>query len=132
MSGLDAKQFVRISVLKPADEADFFSRVFDAPARRVADNVMQIETGRVTVRIEGVENEIDTTRNLIFEIDVRDVNRFAEDVWNRGIKYASRPKNTADGLRRVGFVTPGNIRIHGVGPAKLDSTGAFPTFRAKG
>jgi hypothetical protein len=63
------------------------------------------------------------------EVAVDNVNRFTEEVWNRGVKYAARPQNSEDGFRRVAFVSPGDIRLEGVGPLKLDSTGAFPAFK---
>lgn len=124
-----AKQFVVIRVSKPAEEADFFSRVFDAPAMVAGDTTRLIDTGRFVVRIEAAATPADATRGMHIEVSVDNVNRFAEEVWNRGIKYASRPQNDRDGLRRVGFVSPGDIRVIGVGPLKLDSTGAFPAFR---
>lgn len=124
-----SRQFVVIRVAKPAEEADFFSRLFHAPALVAGETSRMIDTGRFTVRIELAATPAEATRGVSFEISVDSVNKFAEDIWNRGIKYASRPQNHADGFRRVGFVSPGDIRIYGVGPQKLDSTGALPSIR---
>lgn len=132
MAGLDVKQFVVIRVEKIAEEADFFSRIYHAAAIVVSDKVRMVDTGRFVLRIEKAETPAEATRGVSFEIHANNVNRFTEEVWNRGIKYASRPQNSNDGLRRVGFVSPGDIRITGVGPLKLDSTGAFPAFRPDG
>jgi hypothetical protein len=129
MAGLKGKQFVVVNVLKPADDADFFSRIYDAAAMVVNDKVRQVDTGQFVVRLVHAETERDVSANVHFEVSVDNVNQFAEDVWNRGVKYASRPQNYPDGLRRVSFVSPGNITVTGVGPLKLDSTGAFPSFR---
>ncbi|MBE7492520.1 MAG: hypothetical protein HS108_12265 [Planctomycetes bacterium] len=123
------KHFVVIRVARPADEADFFSRVFNAPAMVAGETTRLVDTGRFVVRIELAATPAEATRGMHFEISVDNVNRFAEEVWNRGVKYASRPLNDRDGMRRVGFVSPGDIRIVGVGPLKLDSTGAFPAFK---
>lgn len=124
-----AKQFIVIRCAKPVEEADFFARLFDAPAMVVNERTRQVDTGRFVLRIEHAQDARETTRGVHFEVSVPNVNRFAEDVWNRGIKYASRPQNFQDGFRRVGFVSPGDIRVFGVGPLKMDSTGAFPSFR---
>jgi hypothetical protein len=132
MAGLDVKQFVVIHVEKVAEEADFISRIFNAAAIVVSDKVRMVDTGRFTLRIEKANSPAEVTRNVQLEVHANNVNRFAEEVWNRGVKYASRPQNHADGLRRVAFVSPGDIRITGVGPLKLDSTGAFPAFRPDG
>jgi hypothetical protein len=129
MSGLDGKQFVVIHVRSPHDEADFFGRLFDAPGIVIDDGGRQVDTGSYVIRIMPAMNEKEITEGLRLEVNVNSVNQFAEDVWNRGIKYSSRPQNNSDGLRRVGFVSPGEIRVIGVGPPKIDSTGAFPVFR---
>ncbi|MBK8207084.1 MAG: hypothetical protein IPK87_09880 [Planctomycetes bacterium] len=129
MAGLEGKQFVVIRVPNVVEEADFFSRIYNAAALVVNESIRQVDTGKFVVRIEKAEGEKDRSRHVSFEVSVSNVNRFAEEVWNRGIKYASRPQNSADGLRRVGFVSPNEIRISGVGPLKMDSTGAFPAFR---
>ena len=129
MSGLDGKQFVVVQSQSPHDEADFFGRVFDAPAIVIDDGGRQVDTGAYVIRIMPAMSEKEITRGLRLDVNVDSVNQFAEDVWNRGIKYSSRPQNNADGLRRVGFVSPGEIRVIGVGPPKIDSTGAFPAFR---
>lgn len=128
MAGLDGKQFVIIRVPNVAEEADFFSRLYNAAAMVVSDTIRQVDTGKFVVRIEKAPGDRERTRGVSFEISVANVNRFAEEVWNRGIKYASRPQNNEDGMRRVGFVSPSEIRVNGVGPLKLDSTGAFPAF----
>ncbi|MBX3461480.1 MAG: hypothetical protein KF696_16155 [Planctomycetes bacterium] len=128
MAGLDGKQFVIIRVPNVAEEADFFSRLYNAAAMVVSDTIRQVDTGKFVVRIEKAPGDRERTRGVSFEISVANVNRFAEEVWNRGIKYASRPQNNEDGMRRVGFVSPNEIRVNGVGPLKLDSTGAFPAF----
>ncbi len=132
MAGLDVKQFVVIHVEKVAEEADFISRIFNAAAIVVNDKVRMVDTGRFTFRIEKANSPAEVTRGVQIEVHANNVNRFAEEVWHRGVKYASRPQNHADGLRRVAFVSPGDIRITGVGPLKLDSTGAFPAFRPDG
>jgi hypothetical protein len=129
MAGLSGQQYVIIRVPNVADEADFFSRVYDAAASTVSDDVRQVNTGTFVLRIEKAENDRDCTRPIAFEISVNNVNKFAEEVWNRGIKYASRPQNHPDGFRRVAFVSPGEIKVSGVGPLKMDSTGAFPPYR---
>ncbi len=129
MSQNPAKQYVVVRVAKPADEADFFSRIYDSPAKVVDDNIRQVDTGAFVLRILREEDENRRTRGVHIEVSVDNVNGFAEEVWNRGIKYASRPQNFDDGFRRVGFVSPGEIRLVGIGPLKLDSTGAFPSFR---
>ncbi|MBX3475536.1 MAG: hypothetical protein KF754_14250 [Planctomycetes bacterium] len=129
MTQQGSRQYVVIRVGKPAEEADFFSRVFNAPAMVAGETTRQVDTGKFVLRIEAAASPAEATRGMHFEISVDNVNRFAEEVWNRGVKYASRPQNHSDGMRRVGFVSPGDIRIAGVGPLKLDSTGAFPTFR---
>lgn len=123
------KQFVVVRVAKPVEEADFFSRLFAAPAMVAGGTSRMVDTGRIIVRIEAAATTAEQTRGVYFEVNVDNVNRFAEEVWNRGIKYASRPQNHEDGFRRVGFVSPGDIRVFGVGPQKLDSTGALPSFR---
>lgn len=123
------KHYVVIKVMRPADEADFFSRIFDTPALVSGESARLVDTGKFVLRIEPAAGAAEVTRGMHLEVSIDNVNRFAEDVWNRGIKYASRPQNHADGLRRVGFVSPADIRIIGVGPLKLDSTGAFPSFR---
>ncbi len=130
MAGLDGQQYVIIRVPNVADEAEFFSRIYDATATRVSDRVQHINTGRFVMRIEKAESDRDCTRPIAFEITVNNVNKFAEEVWNRGIKYASRPQNHPDGFRRVAFVSPGDIKVSGVGPLKMDSTGALPPYRA--
>jgi len=129
MPGLQGKQFVVVRVLKLADDADFFARIYDSTAMVINDKVRQVETGRFVLRLELAETERDVSTGINFEVSVDNVNRFAEEAWNRGVKYSSRPQNYPDGLRRVGFVSPGNITVTGVGPLKLDSTGAFPSFR---
>ncbi len=133
-AGKDKSQgghFVVIRVQNPIAEADFFSRIFDAAAVTVDPNTRQVNTGRFLLRILPATGDDAPTRGLHFEINVDNVNQFAEDVWNRGVKYASRPQNSPDGLRRVAFVSPGDIKVIGVGPPKLDSTGAFPAFPTK-
>lgn len=124
-----SNHYVVVRVANPADEADFFSRIFDKPAKDVDDRTRQVDTGAFVLRIMREDDPAVRTRGVHFEVSVDNVNRFAEDVWNRGIKYASRPQNYEDGLRRVGFVSPADIRLDGIGPLKLDSTGAFPSFR---
>jgi hypothetical protein len=131
MAAPTGKQYVVIRVPGPVDEADFFARIYDAAAMVVNDTTRQIDTGSFVLRITLCEGEKDRTRNMHFEINVNNVNKFTEQVWNRGVKYASRPQNGDDGFRRVGFVSPADIRVDGVGPMKLDSTGAFPAFREK-
>jgi hypothetical protein len=127
----DFKQYVVIRVANPVDEADFFARIFDSAPLVVNDYTRQLDTGAFVLRITKAESEEDLTANMHFEVSVPNVNKFAEDVWNRGIKYASRPQNFEDGFRKVGFVSPGNVRLDGIGPLKMDSTGAFPAFRPK-
>jgi hypothetical protein len=128
MAGLQGQQFVIIRVPNVVDEADFFGRVFNAGAT-TAGEARHVNTGSFIMRIERCESDKDRSRNIGFEISVDNVNKFAEEVWNRGVKYASRPQNHADGLRRVAFVSPGDIKVSGVGPLKLDSTGAFSPFK---
>jgi len=123
------KQYLVVRVAKPADEADFFSRVFDAPALVAGERAHMVDTGRFVLRIEPAGTQAEQTRNVHIDVSVDNVNRFAEEVWNRGVKYASRPQNHSDGFRRVGFVSPGDIRVFGVGPQKMDSTGALPSYR---
>jgi hypothetical protein len=131
MATPSGKQYVVIRVPKPLDDADFFSRIYDAAAMVVDEKTRQIDTGKFVLRIGHAEGEKDRTRGMHLEISVDNVNKFTEQVWNRGVKYASRPQNGPDGFRRVGFVSPGEIRVDGVGPLKMDSTGAFPAFREK-
>lgn len=128
---LSGNQFVVVYVENPVTEADFFSRLFDAPAIVIDENSRQVNTGKFMLRINKVGPEHARSQGLHFEINVANVNRFAEEVWNRGVKYASRPQNVGDGTRRVGFVSPHDIKVFGVGPPKLDSTGAFPAFPRK-
>ncbi|MCC6575039.1 MAG: hypothetical protein IT462_14780 [Planctomycetes bacterium] len=123
--------FVVIRVPNPIADADFFSRIFDTAAVSIDSTTRQINTGRFLLRILAATAGDPATRGLHFEINVDNVNQFAEDVWNRGVKYASRPQNSPDGLRRVAFVSPSDIKVIGVGPPKLDSTGAFPAFPTK-
>lgn len=127
----DYKQYVVIRVANPVDEADFFARIFDSAPLVVNETTRQLDTGAFVLRITAAEDESERTTGMHFEVNVPNVNKFAEDVWNRGIKYASRPQNFEDGFRRVGFVSPGNVRLDGIGPLKMDSTGAFPAFRPK-
>ena len=131
MAAPTGKQYVVIRVPNPVEDADFFSRIYDAATMVVDDQTRQIDTGKFVLRIGHAEGEKDRTRGMHLEISVDNVNRFTEEVWNRGVKYASRPQNGQDGMRRVGFVSPGDIRVDGVGPLKMDSTGAFPAFRDK-
>ena len=131
MAAPTGKQYVVVRVPAPVDDADFFSRIFDAAAMVVDDKTRQLDTGAFVLRITKAEGEKDRTRGMHLEVSVDNVNKFTEEVWNRGVKYASRPQNHQDGFRRVGFVSPGDIRVDGVGPLKLDSTGAFPAFRDK-
>jgi hypothetical protein len=123
------KQLVIVRVAKPADEADFFARLFGSAAMVAGETARMVDTGRFVLRIEHAPTPAEQTRNLNIDVSVDNVNKFAEDVWNRGIKYASRPQNHTDGFRRVGFVSPGDIRVFGVGPQKMDSTGALPSWR---
>lgn len=129
MAAPTGKQYVVIHVPNPVEDADFFARIYDSAAMVVDETTRQIDTGKFVLRIYACEGEKDRTRNMHLEISVDNVNKFTEQVWNRGVKYASRPQNGADGLRRVGFVSPGDVRVDGVGPLKLDSTGSFPSFR---
>ena len=129
MAAPTGKQYIVIRVPKPVDEADFFARVFDAAAMVVDDETRQLDTGKFVLRICKSNSEKDRTRNVHLEVAVDNVNRFTEDVWNRGIKYAARPQNGDDGFRRVAFVSPADIKLEGIGPLKLDSTGAFPAFK---
>ena len=131
MAAPTGKQYVVIRVPNPVEDADFFARIYDAAAMVVNDTTRQLDTGKFVLRITLCDGEADRTNGMHFEINVDNVNKFTEEVWNRGLKYASRPQNGEDGFRRVGFVSPGNIRVDGVGPMKLDSTGAFPAFRDK-
>ena len=128
---LSGNQFVVVYVENPVTEADFFSRLFDAPAIVIDENSRQVNTGKFLLRINKVGSEHARSQGVHLEINVASVNRFAEEVWNRGVKYASRPQNVGDGTRRVGFVSPHDIKVFGVGPPKLDSTGAFPAFPRK-
>ena len=128
---LSGNQFVVVYVENPVTEADFFSRLFDAPAIVIDENSRQVNTGKFLLRINRVGSEHARSQGVHLEINVASVNRFAEEVWNRGVKYASRPQNVGDGTRRVGFVSPHDIKIFGVGPPKMDSTGAFPSFPNK-
>ena len=127
----DGKQYIVIRVGNVVDEADFFSRVFDGPAMVTSDTIRQVDTGAFVLRIEYEEDEAKRSHGVHFEITVDNVNKFTEEVWNRGLKYASRPQNYDDGLRRVGFVSPGNVRVFGAGPLKMDSTGVLPVFRPR-
>jgi hypothetical protein len=129
MSGIDAKQFVLIQVTQPAAEAEFFARVYNSVAARAGQTEHQVDTGRFMLRFRHADSEAELSRNLEFEVSVDNVNQFAEQVWNRGVKYASRPQNYPDGLRRVRFVSPAEFTITGIGPLKMDSTGAFPSMR---
>jgi len=131
MAAPSGKQYVVIRVPKPVEEADFFARIYDAAAMVVDETTRQLDTGKFVLRITRAEGEKERTRGMHLEVSVDNVNKFTEEVWNRGVKYASRPQNGSDGFRRVGFVSPGDIRVDGVGPLKLDSTGAFPAFRDK-
>jgi hypothetical protein len=131
MAAPTGKQYIVIRVPKPVDEADFFARVFDAAAMVVDEETRQLDTGKFVLRICKSKSEKDRTRNVHIEVAVDNVNRFTEEVWNRGIKYAARPQNAADGFRRVAFVSPADIKLEGIGPLKLDSTGAFPAFKDK-
>jgi len=129
MAAPTGKQYVVIRVPKPVEEADFFARIFDAAAMVVDEQTRQLDTGKLVLRITKCKSEKDRTHNMHFEVAVDNVNRFTEEVWNRGVKYAARPQNGQDGFRRVAFVSPADIRLEGVGPLKLDSTGAFPAFK---
>ncbi len=128
---LSGNQFVVVYVENPVTEADFFSRLFDAPAIVIDESSRQVNTGKFLLRINKASHENARSAGVHLEINVASVNRFAEEVWNRGVKYASRPQNVGDGTRRVGFVSPHDIKVFGVGPPKLDSTGAFPAFPRK-
>lgn len=128
MADSDGKQFVVIRVPNVVDEADFFARVYNSAASEGSDNARQINAGPFVVRIEQADGN-ERTRGLALEITVNNVNRFTEEVWNRGVKYAKRPQNYRDGFRRVTFVSPGDIRVNGVGPLKTDSTGSFRVYR---
>lgn len=128
---LAGNQFVVVYVENPVTEADFFARLFDAPAIVIDDNSRQVNTGKFLLRMNRANAEHPRSTGVHLEINVANVNSFAEEVWNRGVKYASRPQNVGDGTRRVGFVSPHDIKVFGVGPPKLDSTGAFPAFPRK-
>ena len=128
---LSGNQFVVVYVENPVTEADFFSRLFDAPAIVIDESSRQVNTGKFLLRINKACHENARSAGVHLEINVASVNRFAEEVWNRGVKYASRPQNVGDGTRRVGVVSPHDIKVFGVGPPKLDSTGAFPAFPRK-
>jgi hypothetical protein len=129
MPGIDAKQFVLIRVTQPAAEAEFFARVYNSVATASGEAEHRVDTGRFMLRFRHADSKAELSCNLEFEVSVDNVNQFAEQVWNRGVKYASRPQNYPDGLRRVRFVSPAELTITGVGPLKLDSTGAFPSLR---
>ena len=131
MAAPTGKQYIVVRVPNPIEDADFFGRIFDAAAMVVDETTRQIDTGKFVLRLAKASSDKDRTRGMHIEVGVDNVNIFTEQVWNRGVKYASRPQNGADGMRRVGFVSPGDIRLDGVGPLKLDSTGAFPAFRDK-
>ena len=128
---LSGNQFVVVYVENPVTEADFFSRLFDAPAIVIDESSRQVNTGKFLLRINKASHENARSAGVHLEINVASVNRFAEEVWNRGVKYASRPQNVGDGTRRVCFVSPHDSKVFGVGPPKLDSTGAFPAFPRK-
>lgn len=130
MAEENGRQFVVIRVPNVVDEADFFARVYNTAPKEINERVRQVNTGSFIVRIEQADNK-DLTRGLALELIVDNVNRFTEEVWNRGIKYAKRPQNHKDGFRRVTFVSPGDVRVNGVGPLKMDSTGAFKSFRGE-
>lgn len=127
--GLDGKQSILIHCKNVVDEADFFTRVFDATAHVASETTRLVDAGAMTLRLIQAEDDLNITNNMQIEVSVNSVNLFAEQVWNRGIKYSSRPQNHKDGVRRVGFVSPSNIRVYGAGPLKMDSTGAFRAFR---
>jgi hypothetical protein len=129
MTDSKGRQFVILRVPNVVDEADFFARIYNSVATEVNDSVRQVDTGAFIMRIEKAENPADHSTGVIFEITVNNVNRFTEEVWNRGVKYVSRPQNHRDGFRRVGFMSPADIRVNGVGPLKSDSTGAFTPLK---
>jgi len=128
---LTGNQFVVVFVENPVTEADFFGRMFDAPPIVIDDDSRQVNTGRFFLRMIKASTDHPRTIGMHIELNVANVNRFAEEVWNRGLKYSMRPQNIGDGTRRVGFVSPHDIKIFGVGPPKMDSTGAFPSFPNK-
>ncbi|KAA0213436.1 hypothetical protein EDM80_08135 [bacterium] len=128
---LAGNQFVVIFVENPVTEAEFFGRVFDTAPVEIDENSRQVNTGRFLLRMIKATTEHPRSLGVHLEINVVNVNRFAEEVWNRGLKYSMRPQNMGDGTRRVGFVSPHDIKVFGVGPPKLDSTGAFPSFPHK-
>ncbi|MDC1141903.1 hypothetical protein OAU50_02325 [Planctomycetota bacterium] len=130
--GLEGKQYILIHCQNVVDEADFFTRIFNASPHVVDETTRLIDTGAFTLRLMQADDDRKITRNVQIEITVNSVNLFAEEVWNRGVKYASRPQNHKDGVRRVGFVSPSDVRVYGAGPLKMDSTGAFPVFRPEG
>jgi hypothetical protein len=129
MTQAPGRQYVVLRVGNPSDEADFFGRVYGSRPQALSDGAQLVDTGRFLLRIERETAPEARTRGLRLEINVKDVNGFAEQVWNRGVKYARRPQNHGDGFRRVSFVSPGNVEVRGVGPMKADSTGAFPSLR---
>ena len=94
MAAPTGKQYVVIRVPKPAEDADFFARIYDAAAMVVDDRTRQIDTGKFVLRITAAEGDKDRTHGMHLEISVDNVNKFTEEVWNRGIKYASRPQNS--------------------------------------
>jgi len=128
---LAGNQFVVIFVENPVTEAEFFGRVFDTAPIVIDENSRQVNTARFLLRMIKATAEHPRSVGVHLEINVVNVNRFAEEVWNRGLKYSMRPQNMGDGTRRVGFVSPHDIKVFGVGPPKLDSTGAFPSFPHK-
>ena len=121
-------QIVCLKVANPAAEAEFFGKVYGSEPFELSASTLQVDTGSFLLRFErggpGQDGE-----HVRFEINVDNVNKFTEEVWNRGVKYAARPRNHEDGLRRVGFASPSGIFIIGVGPPKMDSAGALPTVK---
>ncbi|MEE9311762.1 MAG: hypothetical protein V3V10_05045 [Planctomycetota bacterium] len=130
--GIDGKQSILIHCKNVVDEADFFTRVFDASTHVASETTRLVDTGAFLLRLIQADDDRNITRNVQIELTVNSVNTFAEQVWNRGIKYSSRPQNHKDGVRRVGFVSPSEVRVYGAGPMKMDSTGALPVFKPEG
>src|SRR5262245_31388765 len=83
---LAGNQFVVVYVENPVTEADFFSRMFDAPAIVIDENTRQVNTGKFQLRIIKTGPVNERSKGMHVEINVANVNRFAEEVWNRGVK----------------------------------------------
>ena len=76
---LAGNQFVVVYVENPVSEADFFARMFDAPAIVIDENSRQVNTGKFLLRMNKATAEHPRSVGVHLEINVANVNRFAED-----------------------------------------------------